>query len=126
MKSSDPKAWRSLSRRHEAERVAPRLEYLEHRFLFGQQEPSRDRQRTGQTGGERMKTVVVSWTVENRAMPPDTEASHHFHVGLGLHEADVPLNTLEHTFSNVEPGSMACFMAVCAEDGTELAPPITY
>lgn len=73
-----------------------------------------------------MKTVMVSWTVENRAFSPATPAPHHFRVGLALQEADVPLDVSEHTFSNVEPGTMAGFVAVCAEDGTELAPPITF
>jgi len=73
-----------------------------------------------------MKTVIVSWNVENRPFPAGTPAPHHFRVGLALQEGDVPLDTLEHTFENVEPGSLAGFVAVCAEDGTELAPPITY
>ena len=73
-----------------------------------------------------MKTVIVSWTTENRPFPPTTPAPHHFRVGLALQEADVPLDTLEHTFDNVEIGSMAGFVAVCSEDGTELAPPITF
>lgn len=73
-----------------------------------------------------MKTVIVSWTTEDQVMPAGTPPAHHFRVGLGLQEADVGISAREYTFSNVEAGVMAGFVVVCAEDGTELAPPITF
>lgn len=73
-----------------------------------------------------MKTVIVNWTTQVTMMPAGTKPPHHFKVGLALQEQDKPLTDLACTFNNVEGGQMAGYVTVCAEDGTELAPPLTF
>ena len=72
------------------------------------------------------KSVKVTWTTQDTALPAGTKVPSYFHVGLALQELSVPLAERTCTFNNVEPGVMAGFVVVCAADGTELAPPITF
>lgn len=73
-----------------------------------------------------LKTIIVKWpNTEIRAFPAGTKPAHHFRVALALQEVDVPLDAREHTFQN-EPGVLSGFVVACAEDGSELYPPVMF
>lgn len=70
-----------------------------------------------------MKSVIVTWQTETRIV---ARPVHHFRVGLAMQEKDVPVGDRSVQFDNVESGTMAGHVVSCADDGTELAPPITF
>lgn len=70
-----------------------------------------------------MKSVIVTWTTENRIVPRPV---HHFHVELAMQQRDVAVTETSVQFDNVEPGTMSGHVVSCDAAGVELAPPIMF
>jgi hypothetical protein len=68
------------------------------------------------------KDVVLTWTTENKVVP-NAASAHHYVCGIGVLEANEPLDVKTHTFS-VEPGTYDAHVSCVDENGTELSPPI--
>lgn len=70
--------------------------------------------------------VLVTWTSQVVQHAPGSQEAHHFHIGLGVLEADEPLTSTSHLFPDVSPGSYEGHGEVVASDGTELQTPVTF
>jgi hypothetical protein len=73
-----------------------------------------------------MADVLVTWDIQNVQHPAGSKQADHFHLGLGVIEADEPLSSEEHLFSNVQPGTYEGHGEVVASDGTELQTPVVF
>lgn len=73
-----------------------------------------------------MANVLVTWTVQVVQHPAGSQAADHFHIGLGVMEADEPLSSQEHLFENVQAGSYEGHAEVVGNDGTELQTPVVF
>jgi hypothetical protein len=73
-----------------------------------------------------MADVLVTWSTQVVQHPAGSQLADHFHLGLGVIEADEPLNSTQHTFNNVQPGTYEGHGEVVASDGTELQTPVVF
>lgn len=73
-----------------------------------------------------MADVLVTWDVQNVQHPAGSTKADHFHIGLGVVEADEPLTSEEHLFTNVQPGSYEGHGETVGADGTELQTPVVF
>jgi hypothetical protein len=73
-----------------------------------------------------MSDVLVTWTSQVVQHPAGSPQPDHFHLGLGVVEADEPLTATNHLFSNVAPGTYQGHGEVVAADGTELQTPVVF
>lgn len=73
-----------------------------------------------------MADVLVMWTSQVVQHPAGSPAPDHFHIGLGVLEANEPLDATQHLFTGIDPGSYQGHGEVVAQDGTELQTPIVF
>lgn len=73
-----------------------------------------------------MANVLVTWTSNVVQKPFGSKPPDHFHIGLGVLEADEPIGAGQHLFTNIAPGVYQGHAEVCASDGTELQTPILF
>jgi hypothetical protein len=73
-----------------------------------------------------MADVLVTWNTQMVQHPAGSQAADHFHLGLGVVEADEPLTSTQHLFSNVNPGTYEGHGEVVGSDGTELQTPVVF
>ena len=73
-----------------------------------------------------MADVLVTWSTQNVQHPAGSPQADHFHLGLGVMEADEPLTSTSHLFQNVPAGVLEGHGEVVASDGTELQTPVVF
>ena len=73
-----------------------------------------------------MADVLVTWNTQVVQHPAGSTPADHFHLGLGVVEADEPLTSTEHLFSNVAPGTYEGHGEIVGADGTELQTPVVF
>jgi hypothetical protein len=73
-----------------------------------------------------MANVLVTWSTQTVQHPAGSQPADHFHIGLGVIEADEPISAGQHLFTNVAPGTYQGHGEVCAADGTELQTPVVF
>jgi hypothetical protein len=70
--------------------------------------------------------VLVTWSTQVVQHAPGSQAADHFHLGLGVMEADEPLSATSHLFQGLQPGTYEGHGEVVGDDGTELQTPVTF
>lgn len=73
-----------------------------------------------------MADVLVTWQTQIVQHPAGSQQADHFHLGLGVLEADEPLTSNQHLFQNVAAGVMEGHAEVVGADGTELQTPVVF
>ena len=73
-----------------------------------------------------MADVLVTWTTQVVQHPAGSTPPDHFHIGLGVLEANEPLDASQHLFPSVDPGTYQGHGEVVAADGTELQTPVVF
>ena len=73
-----------------------------------------------------MADVLVTWQTQIVQHPAGSQQPDHFHLGLGVMEADEPLTSSQHLFQNVPPGVLEGHAECVGADGTELQTPVVF
>jgi hypothetical protein len=73
-----------------------------------------------------MADVLVTWQTQIVQHPAGSQEADHFHLGLGVMEADEPITSQSHLFQNVQPGTFEGHAEVVGADGTELQTPVVF
>jgi hypothetical protein len=73
-----------------------------------------------------MADVMVQWQTQVVQHPAGSPQPDHFHIGLGVVEANEPLTSNSHLFQGIDPGTYQGHGECVAADGTELQTPVVF
>ena len=73
-----------------------------------------------------MADVLVTWNTQTVQHPAGSTPADHFHLGLGVVEADEPLTSNSHLFPNAAPGTYEGHGEVVGAGGEELQTPVVF